>query len=414
MNDHFDVAIIGAGAAGIGAAAHLPAELAVVVLEARDRIGGRAWSLHPHPHLPLDAGCGWLHSADRNPLAGLIEGAGFALDRNPPSWDRQAGNQGFPAAAQRAFAAAYDAFEARLARAAETGVDGPAAAFFDPASPWNPLIDAVSSYYNGAAYDQVSVLDYAAYIDTGVNWRVRDGYGAGIAALAASMTPRRDHVVLDCPVTVIDHSVRPIRLTTAKGVLTAQAVIITAPTPLLAQERITFSPALPEKTAAAAGLPLGLADKAFLHLSGSEDLPDEGHLFGRIDRAETGSYHIRPFGRPYVEVFLGGRHARELESEGPGAMTAFALEELRGLLGSDVLRRLTPITETAWARDPWALGSYSHALPGHAGDRAVLAAPVEGGLFFAGEATHPTVYSTAHGAWESGRRAADEVIAALG
>jgi len=413
MKDHFDVAVIGAGAAGIGATARLPAHLDVVVLEARDRIGGRGWTLHSRPDLPLDAGCGWLHSADRNPLAPLIEGAGFALDRSPPSWDRQAGNQGFPAEAQRAFAAAYDAFEDRLAQAADAGVDAPAAAFFDPASPWNPLIDAVSSYYNGAEYDQVSVLDYAAYLDTGVNWRVRDGYGAGIAALAAAMTPRREPVVLDCPVTAIDHGARPIRLTTAKGVVSARAVIITVPTPLLAEGRIRFTPALPGKAAAAAGLPLGLADKAFLHIVDPQGLPGEGHLFGRTDRTATGSYHLFPFGRPYIEVFLGGRHARELEGEGPGAMTAFALEELSGLLGSAIRRGLTPIAETAWARDPWALGAYSHALPGHAGDRAILAAPVNGGLFFAGEATHPTFYSTAHGAWESGQRAADEAVAAL-
>jgi monoamine oxidase len=161
-------------------------------------------------------------------------------------------------------------------------------------------------------------------------------------------------------------------------------------------------------------LPLGLADKAFFHIANPEGLPSEGHLFGRVDRTETGSYHLFPFGRPYIEAFLGGRHARELERAGAGAMTAFALEELSGLLGADVRRRLTPIAETAWARDPWAMGSYSHALPGHAGDRAILAAPVEGGLFFAGEATHATFYSTAHGAWESGGRAADEAVAALG
>ncbi|HLZ85481.1 MAG TPA: FAD-dependent oxidoreductase, partial [Caulobacteraceae bacterium] len=139
----------------------------------------------------------------------------------------------------------------------------------------------------------------------------------------------------------------------------------------------------------------------------------EGHLFGRSDRTEIGSYHLRPFGRPYIEVFLGGRWARSLEREGPGAATAFAIEELGELLGSDFRRGLTSLGETHWAGDPWALGSYSHALPGHAGDRAILAAPVEGRIFFAGEATSRRFYSTVHGAWESGLRAAEEAIAAL-
>jgi monoamine oxidase len=74
---------------------------------------------------------------------------------------------------------------------------------------------------------------------------------------------------------------------------------------------------------------------------------------------------------------------------------------------------MRPLAETAWAADPWALGSYSHALPGRSGCRATLAAPVDDRIFFAGEATHPHFYSTVHGAWESGLRAADEAIAAL-
>jgi monoamine oxidase len=94
-------------------------------------------------------------------------------------------------------------------------------------------------------------------------------------------------------------------------------------------------------------------------------------------------------------------------------MTAFAVEELGELMGADFRRRLHPLTETHWAQDPWALGSYSHALPGHARDRAILAAPVENRVFFAGEATSARFYSTVHGAWESGLRAADEAIAAL-
>jgi monoamine oxidase len=409
MKDHYDVAVIGAGAAGLAAALRLKhVALEVVVLEARDRMGGRAWTLQPSADLPLDAGCGWLHSANENPLTSLLEASGRVIDRSPPSWRRQSGNQGFAPGEQRAFAEAYDAFESRVLAAAETGVDRPASDLLEPESRWNGLINAISAYYNGAECDQVSVVDYAAYEDTHVNWRARDGYGAGIAALAASVEP-----VLDCAVAVIDHSGDAVRLTTTKGMLSARAVIITTPTPSLAEEKIEFRPPLPRKIEAATGLPLGLADKAFLHLAQPEALPVDGHLSGHIDRTETGSYHLRPFGRPYIEVFVGGRHARTLEQEGRGAITAFAVEELTELLGSNFRRVLTPITETHWARDPWALGSYSHALPGRAADRAILAEPVESRLFFAGEATHPHFFSTAHGAWQSGARAAEEVAVAL-
>ncbi|MDP1989109.1 FAD-dependent oxidoreductase, partial [Phenylobacterium sp.] len=76
MQDRFDVVVVGAGAAGIAAAARLSrAPLSVVVLEGQGRIGGRAHTLAARPDLPLDLGCGWLHSADRNPFVPLFERA---------------------------------------------------------------------------------------------------------------------------------------------------------------------------------------------------------------------------------------------------------------------------------------------------------------------------------------------------
>lgn len=407
MQDHFDVVVVGAGAAGIAALRALDGTgLTSVALEARPRIGGRAHTITTH-HMPLDLGCGWLHSADVNPLAPMIEAAGFAIDRTRPAWEKQAGNQDFPPQDQDAFGEAYDAFDERLAQAAKAGVDRPASDFFEPDGRWNALIDAVSTYYNGVEYGGVSVLDYDAYQDSGMNWRVSAGYGAAIASFAP-----RDRIVIDCPVTMIHHDGPDIRLETPRGVVHARAVIVAVPTPALSQGQIAFSPALPDKREAAAGLPLGVADKVFLRMTDPEGLPMDGHFFGRPDRTETGSYHLRPFGRPYVEGFVGGRAALTLEGEGPGALAAFALEELAGLLGSHVRGKLEPMAQTAWAADPWALGSYSHALPGCAGARAVLAEPV-GRLFFAGEATSADAYSTAHGAWDSGERAARQAISAL-
>jgi monoamine oxidase len=408
MQDSFDVAIVGAGAAGIAALRRLGASgLSCVCVEARDRIGGRAHTVLAGPGLPVDCGCGWVHSADVNPLAGLAAAAGFTLDKTPPHWTRQAWNQAFSAEDQAAFGREFSEFWRRIEQAAQAGADQPASNLFKPTDRWRHLIDAVSSYYNGAEHDQVSVKDFAAYQDTEVNWRIREGYGAAIAALADP-----EGVVTGCEVTAIRHDGPEIRLETARGALSARAAIVTVPSALIAEGRPAFVPDLPQKRAAAEGLPLGLADKAFLLAAEPEAFPAEGHLFGRTDRAETGSYHLRPFGRPYVEVYFGGRLARHLEGEGEGAFAAFALEELSGLLGADIGRTLTPIGETRWAADPLARGSYSHALPGRAGDRAVLARP-EGRLLFAGEATHPTAFSTAHGAWESGVRAAEEALALL-
>src|SRR5439155_6945302 len=95
---------------------------------------------------------------------------------------------------------------------------------------------------------------------------------------------------------------------------------------------------------------------------------------------------------------------------GEGALAAESLNENVSILGNDFRSKLKPLAESRWAHDPFARGSYSHALPGHAGDRAVLAAPVDGRLFFAEEATSPGFFSTAHGARDSGERAAGEIL----
>src|SRR5262249_22597949 len=143
---------------------------------------------------------------------------------------------------------------------------------------------------------------------------------------------------------------------------------------------------------------------------GSSDLPKDGNLRGATMRTATGGYHVHPFGQPCIEGFFGGSFARELEDAGEGALSAQAIDEVVSFLGNDYRRKLTALAESRWASDPFARGAYSHALPGHADKRAVLAAPIDDRLFFAGEATSPNFFSTAHGARDSGERAAREVL----
>jgi monoamine oxidase len=244
-----------------------------------------------------------------------------------------------------------------------------------------------------------------AYEDTEINWRVRRGYGALMTAYGA-LCP----LALDCAVTLIDHSGKRVRIETSRGTLTAGKAIVTVPTNLIADEAIRFHPELPAKVDAARGLPLGLADKVMLALDEPEALPKDGNLRGATMRTAMGSYHLRPFGQACIEGYFGGRFAQELEDAGDGALAAQSIDEITALLGNDFRRRLKPLAESRWAHDPFARGSYSHALPGHAGKRAVLAAPVDNRLFFAGEATSPNFFSTAHGARDSGERAAEEVL----
>jgi monoamine oxidase len=157
---------------------------------------------------------------------------------------------------------------------------------------------------------------------------------------------------------------------------------------------------------------LGLADKLFLSLSDAEEFDKESRLFGHTDRSRTGVYHFRPFGRPQIEAYFGGRLAAELEAAGDDAFVDFAVNELVSLLGSNFARRVRLLKLHRWGIDPFSRGSYSYALPGQAECRAALAAPVDDRLFFAGEACSRSDYSTAHGGYLTGVAAAEQVIAA--
>lgn len=404
-----DVAIIGAGAGGLGAAHALKdSGLSFLVLEARERVGGRGHTVMAAPDVIFDVGCGWLHSADRNSFVEIAQGLNFEVDKHLPPWRERAYGKAFPQVDREEFIRALEEFYERTSEAAEQGEDSPAGRYLERGNRWNPMIDAISTYVNGRELDQVSLIDMESYEDTNINWRVRRGYGALMAAYGAALP-----LAFNCVVTLIDHSGKQLRIETSQGTLTADKAIITVPTNLIADEAIRFYPALPDKVDAATNLPLGLADKVVLALAEPEALPKEGNLRGATMRTEMGTYHLRPFGQPCIEGFFGGRYAKTLEDAGDGAIAAASIDEIVSFLGSDFRCKLRPLKESRWGHDPFARGSYSHALPGHAGKRAVLAAPVDGRLFFAGEATSPNFFTTAHGARDSGERAAKEVLGTL-
>ena len=406
MNQHFDVAIIGAGAAGVAAARTIfDAGRSAILIEASQRVGGRAWT-QTLSGLPLDLGCGWFHSAERNPLVGLAEANGFSVLRGPTAWREQYRDLGFPPEDQRAANAAFEGFLHRLEH--DPPASDCAADALEPGGRWNAYLDALSGYINGASLAQLSAADYLAYDEAASehNWRLPQGYGTLIAALLPPIPLK-----LGTPVTRIDHGGEVLRLETPSGSLSVSAVILAVPPTVLASGAISFTPAIDDHCHAAAHLPLGLADKIFLALRDGHGLESETHLLGNPSSRCTGSYYIMPMGRPVIECFLGGGCAEALEQEGLDAAFAFAVEELTQLLGTRIRTRLYFLAGTAWRKADWIHGAYSHALPGHASSRGMLAAPVDGRLFFAGEATHVTDYSTAHGAWESGVRAAAEALA---
>ena len=185
-----DIAIIGAGAAGLGAAHALAGSgKSVLIIEARDRAGGRAHTIQPASNITFDLGCGWLHSADKNSFVAIGEQLGFTIDKTRPPWRENAHDKGFPSEQRDDYIAALDAFFER-AEAAAAGADAPASTCLEPGNRWNPMIDAISTYINGAELDRVSLHDLKAYEDSEVNWRVRQGYGSLLRAYASRACSR--------------------------------------------------------------------------------------------------------------------------------------------------------------------------------------------------------------------------------
>jgi monoamine oxidase len=372
----------------------------VLVLEALPRLGGRGRTVDIQG-FPFDLGCGWLHSAERNPLAALAAAQGCPLDRSEGAWRRQLHDIDFPEKDQSAAWAAYERLGERLRDAPPPSDRAGDAVGRD--DPWRPFLDGLSGFLNGVELDQLSVRDFLAYDDAAsdANWRLPTGYGAFLADLGGALP-----VALDTRVTSITEG-DGVTVETDRGTVRAQAAIVSVSSNVLAAGAIRFSPALDDHLHAAARLPLGLDNKVFLALSEPDAVPPESHLLGQLDRAGTGSYYLRPFGRPVIEAFLGGALARELEAAGDAAAFDFVRDELRGLLGARFAQALTPLRVTRWGSEPTIGGSYSHAEPGHAAARAVLARPPSPRLCFAGEACSAHDYSTAHGAWLTGLEAAD-------
>src|SRR5215469_15792952 len=205
-----DVAVIGAGSAGIAAARRLAAMpgVAVLVLEARERAGGRAWTVEKNGY-PCDLGGEWLHSADRNVLSGIAEKFGFAIYRRRPDWTTRLRNSGVTAAEQEAWIAAREAnFRARHLAAREPE-DRPASTTLPPGGRWNALLDASSTWGNAVELDKLSVKDNDRYEDSGVNWRVQRGYGTLLTTLAAPLP-----IAYGAAVSRIDHGGRDIVIDT--------------------------------------------------------------------------------------------------------------------------------------------------------------------------------------------------------
>ncbi|WP_159998839.1 NAD(P)/FAD-dependent oxidoreductase [Roseomonas sp. 18066] len=404
-----DVLVVGAGAAGIAAArAVRAAGRSLLVLEARDRAGGRARTDRTTLGAPFDLGATWLHEAGANPLTPLAAGAA-PFDHDTVRSHRCCIGDRLATPEEVAdYDAAYGRFHAILAR--QRGPGRSAGAGAPRGGPW----DATVAHWEGEVIcaAPLDAMDLDDFLDTqlsGPNLLLPGGLGPLLQGLAADL-PLRFGAVVER----IDWGGARIAVEGNFGRVEARAVVVTIPTSLLAAGAIRFDPPLPAATLQAAhDLPLGLLSKIGLKAAGPDrlDLPDFGGLERQVaDPADPAmSFVAWPFGQDHVMGFLGGDAAWALSGQGVAPLLDHALAELRRAYGgrADRAIRADVAAMHDWGADPFARGSYSHARPGRAGARRVLGTPLQDGrLGFAGEACHPRYAATLAGAWDSGLSAA--------
>jgi monoamine oxidase len=278
---------------------------------------------------------------------------------------------------------------------------------------WQPTIEFVLGPF-GCAKDlaEVSALDFSRSVERNNDMFCREGLGALIAKLADGLP-----VQLSRPASLIDWSERNrIEIRTTKGLLVARTVIVTVSTGVLMSDKLKFEPELPRRYLdAIEKLRLGSYDHIALELPGNPLVLQRDELvFEKAGSARTAAILANISGTALCTIEVAGKFGADLAASGEPEMVSFALDWLTGLYGADIRKAVKRTSATRWNHEPWTLGAFSAAAPGGQWARAALAEPVRDRIFFAGEATHETLWGTVGGAWASGERAADAVLRKLG
>lgn len=409
-----DVLVIGAGGAGLTAAKELmKSGISVLVLEARDRIGGRAFT-DTSLGVAWDRGCSWLHASKVNPWVSYARQNGFDLTVDqliPRIYD---GAKRLGGAETGGLFALGGRMRLELEDAGRRGLDVPAAAAFTQATladPWYPMAQDGITSWEGTEPGNYSVLDSYQFVEDGDNFFIPRGYGALLAHYAKDVDVR-----LGSPVSRIRWNARSVTADTRAGAVTARVAIVALPSPVIASGAVNFAPDLPaEVLQAHHDLPLGLMNKVALKFKRNV-FPSERMERAALKRSDNRGmeYLLRLWDSHLCIGMSAGRLAFELEAAGEAAAIDHALAELTTMFGGEVRQQFDRGVATAWASDPYARGSYSHCLPGRYGARAVLTYPVGERIVFAGEHTEQSAYGTLHGAHLSGIRAAAEAGRLLG
>lgn len=402
-----DVIIIGAGAAGLAAGRALgEAGVAALVVEARERIGGRICTDHSHGAIEL--GAEFIHGHLAATWA-YVRAAG--LRTAPWGFDRRFALGGRILAGDDPLVArVYALYDAVATYSGpELSVAELLPALAPPGDPAVAMVLRWLANLEGADPARLSAAafahEHAAATNGEGNFHILDGYDRAVAQLAAGLTIRAG-----CAVESLAWGPDGVALTLSGGErLEARRAIVTVPLGALKRGRPAFDPALPAaKRDAIAAIPMGHVTKLAMRF--------EQQLWPNFTALSTDGriatwWPVESAATPTLMGYQGGPQALAVAALGEQRAIAVALDELAALFGPEVREAFRGGRLSDWSRDQWTYGAYSYSAVGMGDARAALAAPLGRTVFFAGEATALGGHiATVHGAIESGRRAAGEAL----
>ena len=418
MSAQSDVVIVGAGVAGLAAAKELARRgISFVVVEASHRIGGRAYSEEIAPQTWFDLGCAYLNEGpdartredESNPFIQYAIDNEIVIEKYRHPHRLVYNSRLLTDKETSAYRRYHQDCDAAIRRCAESDTDRAISDLIDTMSPYATPYSDMMSVTVPKDLDEASAADFYFGIDEAVDYNTQIGFGNVIAHWGQGTD-----VTLNCRVQCIDWSGKQIRVDTLKGVLKARCLISTVSNGIQAANKIRFTPNLPDwKMDAFREVTMGAENKIGVYFTAPVFAPgDSGYYQVWSDHAEGAYVDVNLVSTNVVSVFVGGRFSRWMEKQGRAAAHEFALARIADIFGNDLRKVAGQSIASAWCTDPWTLGSYASANPGHFHRRKSLPLPIDDRLFFAGEAT-ARCNGTCHGAYWSGIRAAREVAAAL-